>query len=441
MAHKHSRSTNNTGANPGFVAKVRELLAQTDEELGLVDSCTLQAEADNQKAVAAALDKASKALQATVNKEDPWTDVGSVQQQLWTPDNLIDGKNPLTLCEAQWVNDGYPQGVAGQRTLFEFVKNRLAPLGCQGVETVVWRFDDPLALLTNDTLRDQYLEVHQLVDRVDVLSAHCWGQGVTDRIRKAHAGLCPLAWRDGNVNPYGVNFRSGVMMMVAAMMAKRLKLNDVIHGFIGGAGLWHAVYDFARSDDDLQQGVDFLTGMWNPILDFFAHIRMVHGLEVHGTEAGFDWYSFLKIREAFGDRPEFGAGHDGSHYKWQGIDSALALKAAAVLGILYHMHFKSVKFDKDPLAGIMRALTSLGKVEQGGGWWFNTVGEGQDHLRRPERILDEVDAIVLSAYYGNVSAENEQPGANPEEQMVRAITNVAAALYAPGEVHMPDAAA
>ena len=437
MVMSHKRSKNNADANPGFEGKVQELLARTPEQLGFRDSCKLPAADYNRRQLAEKLRDAALVLMAEVNAEDPWITTVSIQDQLWPVDNLIKGRNPLTACGAQWVNDTYPQGVEGAKKFCSWVNDALVPEGCSGIEEVIWRFDRPLALLTDDALRDQYVDIHGLLPRVDVLSVHCWGQCVTDPIRLAHKNLIPEdAWGEGV--PVAVTYRAGVLMMAAAVIAKRLGLNDVLHGFCGGAGLWETVYDFARSDSDIDDGLFFLRDCWNPILDFMSHIRMVHGLEVHGTEGPFDFYSFQKSCATFGNRPEWGAGHDGSHYRWQGIDDIAVLHAVAAMKRLYHMHFKSVKFDQDPLAGIMRGLQGLNTVGPGGGWYFETIGNGHDHKGQPENLGDIADALVQCGYNGNVSAENEKPGANPEEQMTIAIRNINAALYARGEIVLPD---
>lgn len=439
--HTHNRSKNNTAANPGFAAKVRELLALTDEQLGLRAGYMPADVEYNRQKICEAVRKAAEALKALVNKEDPWRTGVPIQQQLWTPDHLIDGKNCLTLCEAQWVNGTYGQGPAGQRKLAEWMKRELYPVGCQGLETVTWRYDDPLALIEDDAVLQQYLDIHTDLGRVDVLSSHIWGQCVTDPVtREGHAGLLPAGVYDMGTpgSPFGVNYRAAVMMMVVPLMSKRLQLNDVTQSFLGGADLWQRVYDFGQGN--LQTGFNFLTGMWQPIFDFFAYVRYVLGLEVHGTEAGFDYYSFEAVCEAFGNRDEFGAGHDRSHYVWQGIHSPSVVRAIGAKGKLYHSHLKSVRFDGDPLAGRMRGLRKLNVVSKGGGWYFANFGAGHDEKGQPEQVVDEVHAIVEANYFGNLSVENEQPGCEPEHGMLIGMTNAAKALYRRGEIHLPDAA-
>lgn len=438
--YTHSRSKNNQGANPEFVAKVRELLSKTDADLGMRQGYMEEDDRYNEQKACEAVAAAAEQLKGCVNAETAWEQTIPIMQQLWSPDDLIDGKNCLTLCEAQWVNNSYNPGIQGQKKLAQWMKRELYPLGCQGLETVTWRYDDPFLLITDDNVRDQYLEIHTDLGRVDVLSSHIWGQCVTDKVTRAgHAGLLPSGIYDMGTSgsPYGVNYRAAIMMMVVPIMAKRLQLNDVTQSFVGGARLWPRVYDFGQGD--LKTGFNYLSGMWNPIFDFYAYVRMVLGLEVHGTEAGFDFYSFKKVCNALGNRREFGAGHDRSHYIWQGVHSPSVVRAVAAMDRLYHCHLKSVRFDGDPLAGTMRGLTKLDSVSPGGGWYFANFGQGHNEKREPENVLDEIHAIVESNYFGNVSVENEQPGCQPEAGMIIGITNAAKALYPRGTIRLPDA--
>jgi hypothetical protein len=87
--------------------------------------------------------------------------------------------------------------------------------------------------------------------------------------------------------------------------------------------------------------------------------------------------------------------------------------------------------------GVMRGLKPLGTF--GGGWQFHTIGNGHDFRGNPERLEDEFIVINELGYNGNVSAENEQPEAQAEGRMVAAVTNIVAANYTPGKLHLPDA--
>ncbi len=136
-------------------------------------------------------------------------------------------------------------------------------------------------------------------------------------------------------------------------------------------------------------------------------------LEAHPGFIVYNVDSAVRLRAATG--PNVGVNFDPSHFFWQGVDVAAAIRALGEA--IFHVHAKDVALDPHNVAvnGVIDAKTYRRMRERS--WLFRSVGWGHDELTW-KRI---VSALRLAGYDYVMSIEHEDALASIDEGLNTAI--------------------
>lgn len=248
-------------------------------------------------------------------------------------------------------------------------------------------------------------------DRLKLLKDHglgCWsisnhlaGQLVCDpNTDKRTDAFAPA---DARGKPEAKRRWAVASMKKAAAAAKNLGVK-VVNGFMGSP-IWHMFYPFPPvSQDDVQEGFDYVGKVWKPILDDFKKKGVKFALEVHPTEIAFDIHTSERLIKALGNHSAFGFNFDPSHLHWQGVEPARFIQRFAKR--IYHVHMKDVAVTLDGESSILASHLDFGDPRRG--WDFRSVGRGDVEF---EGIIRALNAI---GYRGPLSVEWEDANMDRE---------------------------
>jgi sugar phosphate isomerase/epimerase len=252
------------------------------------------------------------------------------------------------------------------------------------------------------------------------LGAHLPGQCVASLYDPRYDGFIPEEFRGS-----GEKMREWAVeeMKYTAKAAKNMGVK-VVTGFVGSP-IWNYWYSFPQtSGRQVEDAFRETAELWNPILDVFDECGVKFALEVHPTEIAFDYYSSMKILDAFEHRPAFGFNFDPSHLFWQGVNPALFLRGFS--DRIYHVHMKDVAVVLDGRAGILGGHIEFGDLRRG--WNFRSLGHGHVNF---EEIIRELNAMD---YQGPLSVEWEDSGMDREFGAKEACEFVRRVDFSPSDV-------
>jgi sugar phosphate isomerase/epimerase len=159
---------------------------------------------------------------------------------------------------------------------------------------------------------------------------------------------------------------------------------------------------------------------WQETTKFAADRGVKLALEPHPGFLVYNVETALRLREAAGR--SLGVNFDPSHFFWQGVDVATAIRALG--DAIFHVHAKDVTVDRQNVAvnGVIDAKSYRRMAERS--WLFRSVGWGHDALEW-KRI---VSALRLAGYDYVMSIEHEDALASVDEGLRAAVETLTSAV-------------
>ena len=294
---------------------------------------------------------------------------------------------PITLFTGQWAD-----------IPFDEMCVKAAEMGYEGLELATWGNHVNAKRAAEDM--DYVREIKSALERNNLkawaISAHLSGQLVGDVLDARHNGFAP-----SSVANQPEKMRAWAMQEVRDTIhaAHNLGIN-IITGFMGSP-IWPYWYSFPQTSQQMvDEGYATIVERWTPLFDEMDKYGIVFGLEVHPTEIAFDYYSFVKLLEAFNYRKTLGMNFDPSHLLWQGLKPHLMIRELP--DRVYHVHLKDAAVTLDGLNGILGSHLEFGDPKRG--WNFRSPGRGHVDF---EAIIRELNSI---GYEGPLSVEWEDSG-------------------------------
>jgi len=294
---------------------------------------------------------------------------------------------PVTIFTGQWAD-----------LPFEEMCKTAAEMGYEGLELATWgnhvdprkaAEDQDYVNMIKDTLKKYNLGAW-------AISAHLCGQLVGDVFDKRHNGFAPASVAD---NPEAMRKWAIEEVGYVIQAAENLGIK-IISGFTGSP-IWNYWYSFPQTSQEMvDEGYRTIVERWTPLFDKMDQKGIVFALEVHPTEIAYDYYSFVKLLEAFDYRKTLGMNFDPSHLLWQGITPHLMIRELP--DRVYHVHIKDASVTLDGLTGILGSHIEFGKPTRG--WNFRSPGRGDVDFVSIIRELNDI------GYDGPLSVEWEDSG-------------------------------
>jgi sugar phosphate isomerase/epimerase len=294
---------------------------------------------------------------------------------------------PITLFTGQWADIPFDEMCA-----------TAAKMGYEGLELATWGNHINAKRAAEDM--DYVKEIKASLARYNLeawaISAHLSGQLVGDILDARHNGFAPSSVAN---QPEKMRAWAFEEVKNTIHAAKNLGIK-IITGFMGST-IWPYWYSFPQTSQQMvDEGFAEIVKRWTPLFDEMDKHGIVFALEVHPTEIAFDYYSFVKLLEAFKGRKTLGMNFDPSHLLWQGMKPHLMIRELP--DRVYHVHLKDAAVTLDGLNGILGSHLEFGDPKRG--WNFRSLGRGHVDF---EAIIRELNAI---GYEGPLSVEWEDSG-------------------------------
>ena len=294
---------------------------------------------------------------------------------------------PITIFTGQWAD-----------LPFEEMCKIASEIGYEGLELATWgNHVNPKRAAEEPEYVKEILDTLKKYNlKTWAISAHLSGQLVGDVYDKRHNGFAassvadnPKAMREWAVKEVGYTIKA----------AKNLGIN-IITGFLGSP-IWNYWYSFPQTTAEMvEEGYKTIVERWTPLFDEMDKNDIRFALEVHPTEIAYDYYSFVKLLEAFKYRKTLGMNFDPSHLLWQGLKPHLMIRE--IPDRVYHVHIKDASVTLDGLNGILGSHLEFGDPRRG--WNFRSPGRGGVDF---SAIIRELNFI---SYDGPLSVEWEDSG-------------------------------
>ncbi len=294
---------------------------------------------------------------------------------------------PVTLFTGQWAD-----------IPFEEMCKKAQEMGYEGLELATWgnHLNAKKAAQDMNYVNEIKATLAKYGLQCWAISCHLSGQVVGDVLDVRHNGFAPASV----ANDFEA-MRAWAIQEVRDVIAaaKNFGIN-VVTGFMGSP-IWPYWYSFPQTSQEMvDEGYQTIVDRWTPLFDEMDAAGIRFALEVHPTEIAFDYYSFVKLLEAFKYRKTLGMNFDPSHLYWQGMKPHLMIRELP--DRVYHVHIKDVGVTLDGLNGILGSHIEFGDPRRG--WSFRSPGRGHVDF---EAIIRELNSI---GYDGPLSIEWEDSG-------------------------------
>jgi len=294
---------------------------------------------------------------------------------------------PITLFTGQWAD-----------LTFEEMCKTASEMGYEGLELATWgNHINPKKAAEDDSYVKQIKDTLKKYDlRTWAISAHLCGQLVGDVFDKRHNGFAPADVAD---DPEAMREWAVQEVRYIIQAAENMDI-EIITGFLGSP-IWNYWYSFPQTTEEMiKEGFSTIVKRWTPLFDEMDKYGKKFALEVHPTEIAYDYYTFVRLLEAFGQRKTLGMNFDPSHLLWQGITPHLMIRELPER--VYHVHIKDASVTLDGLNGILGSHIEFGGTKRG--WNFRSPGRGGVDFSSIIRELNEI------GYEGPLSVEWEDSG-------------------------------
>lgn len=294
---------------------------------------------------------------------------------------------PVTLFTGQWAD-----------LPFDEMCKTAADMGYEGLELATWgnHVDSTRAANDMDYVKSLKDELEKNGLKTWAISIHLCGQLVCDEFDERHAGFAPSEFANDpeKMRQWAIDYT-----MDTIKAANNLGIK-IITGFMGSP-IWSKWYSFPQTSQEMvDKGFADVVEAWTPIFDEMDKYGIKFALEVHPTEIAFDYYTFVRLLEAFDYRETLGMNFDPSHLIWQGLTPHLMIRALP--DRVYHVHIKDAAVTLDGLNGILGSHIEFGDTRRG--WNFRSPGRGHVDFNEIVRELNQI------GYDGPLSVEWEDSG-------------------------------
>lgn len=294
---------------------------------------------------------------------------------------------PVTLFTGQWAD-----------LSFNEICKTASEMGYEGLELATWgnHVDSTKAANDMEYVASLKADLEQYGLKTWAISAHLCGQLVCDVYDERHNGFAPseFANDEAKMREWAAKYTMDTIKAASNLGIK------VITGFMGSP-IWNMWYSFPQTTQEIvDAGYKSVVDAWTPIFDEMDKYGIKFALEVHPTEIAFDYYSFVRLLEAFDYRETLGMNFDPSHLIWQGMTPHLMIRELP--DRVYHVHMKDASVTLDGLTGILGSHIEFGSPKRG--WNFRSLGRGDVDF---EAIIRELNDI---GYDGPLSVEWEDSG-------------------------------
>ncbi|MBT3318974.1 MAG: sugar phosphate isomerase/epimerase [Clostridia bacterium] len=294
---------------------------------------------------------------------------------------------PVTLFTGQWAD-----------LPFDEMCKTASEMGYEGLELATWGNHVDATKAANDMeyVASLKADLDKYGLKTWAISAHLCGQLVCDVYDERHAGFAPAEFAndEAKMRQWAIDYTMDTIKAASNLGIK------VITGFMGSP-IWNAWYSFPQTSQEMiDKGFADVVAAWTPLFDEMDKHGIKFALEVHPTEIAFDYYSFVKLLEAFEYRETLGMNFDPSHLLWQGLIPHLMIRALP--DRVYHVHIKDAAVTLDGLNGILGSHIEFGDTRRG--WNFRSPGRGHVDFNEIVRELNQI------GYDGPLSVEWEDSG-------------------------------
>ncbi len=294
---------------------------------------------------------------------------------------------PVTLFTGQWAD-----------LPFDEMCKTASEMGYEGLELATWGNHVDATKAANDMeyVASLKADMAKYGLKTWAISAHLCGQLVCDVFDERHYGFAPgkFAGDEAGARAWAIQYTLDTVKAASNLGIK------VVTGFMGSP-IWTMWYSFPQTTQEIvDAGYKKVVEAWTPIFDEMDKYGIKFALEVHPTEIAFDYYSFIRLLEAFDYRETLGLNFDPSHLLWQGMTPHLMIRELPER--IYHVHMKDASVTLDGLTGILGSQLEFGSPKRG--WNFRSLGRGDVDF---EAIIRELNDI---GYDGPLSVEWEDSG-------------------------------
>ncbi len=294
---------------------------------------------------------------------------------------------PVTLFTGQWAD-----------IPFDEMCKIAADMGYDGLELATWgnHINAKRAAEDMDYVEELTGSLEKYGLKAWAISSHLSGQLVGDVFDVRHNGFAPLSVSNDEKAMRAWAIQEVKNTIVAA---KNLGIK-IITGFMGSP-IWNYWYSWPQTTQEmLDEGLKIIVDRWTPLFDEMDAAGIQFALEVHPTEIAFDYYSFVRLLDAFKGRKTLGMNFDPSHLLWQGMTPHLVIRHLP--DRIYHVHIKDAAVTLDGLTGILGSHIEFGDTRRG--WNFRSPGRGHVDFNEIIRELNQI------GYEGPLSVEWEDSG-------------------------------
>ena len=281
---------------------------------------------------------------------------------------------------------------------FDQMCKEASAMGYEGLELATWGNHLNPKKAAEDM--DYVAEIKSTLEKYGLkawaIGMHLSGQLVGDKYDPRHNNFAPAAVAD---NEEAMRQWAIDEVSYTIKAAKNLGIH-ILTGFLGSP-IWAYWYSFPQTSQEMvDQGYQTIVDLWTPLFDEMDKHDIKFALEVHPTEIAFDYYSFVKLLDAFNYRKTLGMNFDPSHLLWQGMKPHLLIRELP--DRIYHVHIKDAAVTLDGLTGILGSHIEFGSTKRG--WNFRSPGRGHVDFNEIVRELNEI------GYEGPLSVEWEDSG-------------------------------
>lgn len=294
---------------------------------------------------------------------------------------------PITLFTGQWAD-----------LTFEEICKTASKMGYEGLEIATWgnHIDPKKASKDLNYVKEIKDTLNKYNLKACAISAHLCGQLVGDVYDKRHNAFAPSSVAD---NPEAMRDWAIQEVRYIIQAAENLGIK-IITGFMGSP-IWNYWYSFPNTPEEMvKEGFDIIVKRWTPLLDEMDKFGMKFAMEIHPSEIAFDYYTFVRLLEAFDYRKTLGMNFDPSHLLWQGVTPHLVIRELP--DRVYHVHIKDASVTLDGLTGILGSHIEFGNTKRG--WNFRSPGRGTVDFSAIIRELNQIN------YDGPLAVEWEDSG-------------------------------
>ncbi len=294
---------------------------------------------------------------------------------------------PITIFTGQWAD-----------LTFDEMGKIASGIGYEGVEIAAWgnHLNSQKAAEDKEYVKEIKGTLEKYNLKAWAIGMHLTGQLVGDVIDKRHRGFAASDVAD---TPEAIR-EWGIQQVRYTIQAANNLGIKILTGFMGSP-IWNYWYSFPQTTEEMiKEGFNTIVERWTPLFDEMDKYGIKFALEVHPTEIAFDYYTTVKLLEAFDYRKTLGINFDPSHLLWQGMEPHLFIRELP--DRIYHVHIKDVSVTLDGLNGILGSHLEFGDTRRG--WNFRSPGRGDVDFSSIIRELNQI------GYEGPLSVEWEDSG-------------------------------